>query len=1004
MALRFSGLSILTLGLAAACTTLPGNQSTLTAAASPVRLTPLPEQAADIASPDGDILVSVTSDNGQPEYSVSYRGEELVGASHLGLRFASGPSLDEGLQIVSIETASVDSSWEQPWGERRVVTDRHNEVAITFQSDEGPVRGYTLRLRVFDDGLGFRYEVPGTGERVIVDEITEFTVPGDATAWWTPAGEFNRLEYTYKTTPVSDIPRANTPLTLRTSQGTHIAIHEAALVDYAGMWLDQRRTGKLEADLAPRSDGSKVHVEGDFVTPWRVIQIADTAPGLYNGSDIYLNLNEPNTLGDVSYFTPGKYIGIWWGMHINTYTWGSGPKHGATNENTRKYIDFAAEHGFSGVLVEGWNIGWDGDWFHNGDLFSFTQAYPDYDFEALAAYAAEKGTALIGHHETSGNLTNYENQLEDAMDLMAARGVSVIKTGYVADGSDLKYLDEDGNPQYTWHDSQERVVHDIKVLEAAHKRGIAINAHEPARATGLRRTYPNAVSREGARGMEFNAWGTPPNTVEHQAILPFTRMLAGPFDFTPGIFDLIPHGPDDVNRVPSTLAKQLALYVTIYSPVQMAADLPENYLRYPDAFQFIKDVPADWEHSIALQGEVGDHFVIARKDRGSDDWYLGGVTDEMARTVSVPLDFLAEGVSYTAQIYRDGPGADWDTNPYAYTITTQTVDADSTLTITMAPGGGFAVRFAPEETEEAFRAPQFLPVPARDFGPLSRGTKDLSGGTLHTWDTFKSRQAIPDRDVYIWTPPGYDPEGTARYPVIYMHDGQHLFQPGAGVTGEEWKVDESMAELAYRELASPAIIVGIASSGERWQDYAPAPFISGLPEDQRTAMTAAAGGAPKSDAYLDFLVGDLKPMVDGAFRTKPDRENTYVAGASMGGLISLYAISRHPDVFGAAAGFSTHWPLYNPETADPNAVLTAITTSLESGGLDPAVHRIWLDSGTENLDSFYGPYNAAMASYFEGKGFTGERFSFDTIDGGDHNEASWAERFPDAVLFLLGMD
>jgi len=577
-----AGMALGVLAFCAACA-LPAPGGSALARAMPVDFegTPVPGGMAETASPDGRITVHLSSEGGQPAHRVVRDGEEVIGESRLGLRFAEGVSLDEDLVFTAMETGGTDTSWELPWGERRVVVDRHSELVARVEASDGSGEGYTLRLRVFDEGIGFRYEVANAGARVIVDEITEFTVPGDATSWWTPAGEFNRLEYSYKTTPVSEIPRANTPLTLRTDDGTHIAIHEAALVDYAGMWLDQRRAGKLEADLAPRADGSKVHVEGDFVTPWRVIQIADSAPELYNGSDIYLNLNEPNKLGDVSYFEPGKYIGIWWGMHINTYTWGSGPNHGATTENTRKYIDFAAEHGFSGVLVEGWNIGWDGDWFHNGDLFSFTEAYPDYDFEALAAYAQEKGTALIGHHETSGNITNYENQLEDAMDLMAARGVSVIKTGYVADGSDLKYLDEDGNPQYTWHDSQERVVHDIKVLEAAHRR-------------------------EGARGMEFNAWGTPPNTVEHQAILPYTRMLAGPFDFTPGIFDLMPHGPDDVNRVPSTLAKQLALYVTIYSPVQMAADLPENYLRYPDAFQFIKDVPADWEHSIALQGEGGD--------------------------------------------------------------------------------------------------------------------------------------------------------------------------------------------------------------------------------------------------------------------------------------------------------------------------------------------------------------------------------------------------------------
>ncbi|MEL6569735.1 MAG: glycoside hydrolase family 97 catalytic domain-containing protein, partial [Pseudomonadota bacterium] len=847
-------------------------------------------QSAEIASPDGHLVVSVTSEDGQPDYAVSYKGEPLIGESHLGLRFASGSNLDEDLKMVSLETSSADETWEQPWGERQFVRDHHNEIAITFQSDDDAAAGYTLRLRVFDDGLGFRYEVPGAGPRVIVDEITEFTVPADAMSWWTPAGEFNRLEYTYKTTEVSEIPRANTPLTLRTDDGTHIAIHEAALVDYAGMWLDQRRAGKLEADLAPRADGTKVHVDGAFNTPWRVIQVADTAADLYNGSDIYLNLNEPDKLGDVSYFEPGKYIGIWWGMHINTFTWGSGPIHGATTENTRDYIDFAAEHGFNGVLVEGWNIGWDGDWFHNGDLFSFTEAYPDYDFEALAAYAEEKGTALIGHHETSGNITNYENQLEDAMDLMAARGVSVIKTGYVADGSDLKYLDEDGNAQLTWHDSQERIVHDIKVLEAAHKRGIAINAHEPARATGLRRTYPNAVSREGARGMEFNAWGTPPNTVEHQAILPFTRMLAGPFDFTPGVFDLMPHGPDDVNRVPSTLAKQLALYVTIYSPVQMAADLPENYAAHMDAFQFIKDVPADWEQSIALQGEVGDHFVVARKDKNSEDWYLGGVTDETARTVTVPLTFLDPELLYSAQIYRDGPGADWDTNPYPISITTMKANTGSTLRLPMAAGGGFAVRLIADNGAAAT---------AQSQAPAETTMQMPSGATLVKVSGFPSAN-VAAREMQVWLPKGYG-ETDQGYRVLYLHDGQNLFEDERAYTGTSWGVDETLSRLIERGDVEPTIVVALENTWEtRWQEYAPEAFINALPEDTRAGIIETAGGAPFSDDYLQFLVEEVKPYIDANYRTRTGREDTAIAGSSMGGLISLYALSEYPDVFGAA--------------------------------------------------------------------------------------------------------
>ena len=652
---------------------------------------------ARVTSPNGRLEILVSSETGQPVYSVCLDGTEIIAPSRLGLRFAEGADLDTGFAIASVSQAAFDDTWEQPWGERRLVRDHHEELAVEFVSTSGPVRAYTLRVRVFDEGFGFRYEVPDTGARSIVDEITEFRVDPDATAWWTPAGEFNRYEYTYRTTPVRVMERAHTPFTLRLpDSGIHMAIHEAALINYAGMWLDQRRAGVLEADLAPRHDGTRVRVAGAFNTPWRAVQVSDDAAGLVNGSDLYLNLNEPNALGDVSYFKPGKYIGIWWGMHIGTYTWGSGPDHGATTENTRRYIDFAAENGFSGVLVEGWNIGWDGDWFNNGDLFSFTEPYPDFDLEGLAAYAAERGVKLIGHHETSGSITNYENQLEDAFQLYAENGYSVVKTGYVADASDLKFIDEDGFARYTWHASQERVVHDLHVLKRAHEYGLAIDAHEPVKDTGLRRTYPNAVSREGARGMEFNAWGSPPNPPEHQAIIPYTRLLAGPFDFTPGIFDLIPYGPDNENRVPTTLAKQLALYVTIYSPIQMAADLPENYEARPEAFQFIRNVPTDWERSVALQGEVGDFIVMARQRRGGDDWYLGAVTDEVARTLTVPLDFLQPGRTYHAEIYRDGPGADWQTAPYDITIETREVTAETVLTLPLATSGGAAIRLVPQ--------------------------------------------------------------------------------------------------------------------------------------------------------------------------------------------------------------------------------------------------------------------------------------------------------------------
>ena len=406
-------------------------------------------------------------------------------------------------------------------------------------------------------------------------------------------------------------------------------------------------------------------------------------------SDLILNLNEPNKLGDVSWFKPYKYVGIWWEMHLGTSSWASGPKHGATTANAKHYIDFAAKNGFRGVLIEGWNQGWDGDWFANGESFSFTKPYPDFDLKAVTDYARSKGVHLIGHHETSANIAHYEAQLGDALDLYARLGVDSVKTGYVADAGGVKALGADGKIHYEWHDGQVMSRHHLHVVTEAAKRHIAIDAHEPIKDTGLRRTYPNWVAREGARGMEYNAWGDPPNPPEHEANLVFTRMLGGPMDFTPGVLSLVGRGGQAIQ---STIAKQLALYVVIYSPIQMAADLPENYAKYPGPFQFIKDVPADWSDTRVLNGEVGDYVTFARKDRNSDDWYLGSVTDENARALMVSLDFLDDGRDYLAQIYRDGDDADWRTNPHAIVIETRKVRRGDVMELRLAPGGGEAVR------------------------------------------------------------------------------------------------------------------------------------------------------------------------------------------------------------------------------------------------------------------------------------------------------------------------
>lgn len=676
-----------------------------------------------VTSPNGEIQFEISDERGQPHYSVTFSGKQVIEPSALGMVFKQQAAFTGGFVIDEVQTNSVDSTWEQPWGERREVRDNHNELVVSLKHEGLPLpkieqswwqslfssqpetvsAQYKLRIRVFDDGLGFRYEVPkqaGYEAVEIVKESTEFAISGSdkTTAYWIPARGWNRYEYTYETTELHQAAHVHTPVTFVNGDNVHISIHEAALVDYAAMTLNQRRHGRFVADLTPWYDGVAVKTETDFKSPWRTIQIAQQATGLLN-SDLILNLNEPNKLGDVSWVKPGKYVGIWWEMHINKSTWGSGEKHGATTENTKIFMDFASEYGFDGVLVEGWNIGWDGDWFFNGDVFSFTENYQDFDIKEVARYGKEKGVSLIGHHETSGNVTNYRNQMQEALDLYESLGVEQIKTGYVADGGNIKRLEANGVVRKEWHDGQFMVNEYLYNVKEAAKRKISINTHEPVKDTGLRRTYPNWLAREGARGQEFNAWGTPPNPPEHLPMLAFTRMLSGPMDFTPGIFDMGFNGlGDKTNRPQTTLAKQLASYVVLYSPIQMAADLPENYLAKADAFQFIVDVPTDWEQSVALAGEVGDYVVFARKERKTDrysgnDWYLGGLTDEQPRDVEVKLDFLDEGKSFEAQIYRDGANAEWKNNPYDYVIETKTVTNKDALILKMASSGGTAIRF-----------------------------------------------------------------------------------------------------------------------------------------------------------------------------------------------------------------------------------------------------------------------------------------------------------------------
>ena len=654
-------------------------------------------KTVNVTSPDSHIDISLSDDNGRPEYQIHFNGKPVISPSKLGLVFVQLGELGSEFTIKNVTRNSVDQTWQQPWGERENIRDHYNSIVATLSNGK---LDFDIEFKAFNDGIGFRYVVPkqagltSTAKLDITDELTEFVIPNPqlTTAWWIPGRGWNRYEYLYRTTTLDKIDRAHTPMTFRTADGVHMSIHEAALTDYAAMVLNQGRDGTLRADLTPWSDGIRVKTQPGFSTPWRTIQIANDAPGLLN-SDLILNLNEPNKLGDVSWVQPGKYVGIWWGMHLNENTWGSGPKHGATTSETKRYMDFAAQYGFDGVLVEGWNEGWDGSWFHNGDVFSFTQAYPDFDINAISQYGKSKNVRLIGHHETSGSVTNYRKQMSDAYDLYKKHGVTQVKTGYVADGGDIKRVDENGIIRHEWHDGQFMVNEYLHSVTEAAKRGISINTHEPIKDTGLRRTYPNWIAREGARGQEFNAWGSPPNNPEHTAILPFTRMLAGPMDFTPGIFNLAPQGLDAENRVQTTLTKQLALYVVLYSPIQMAADLPRNYVQRLDAFQFIQDVPTDWSDSIAVAGEVGDYVAFARKQRGAEDWYLGALTDEKPRKLTVKLDFLTPEKRYEAQIYRDGKNADWLTNPYDYVIETQVVTAKDSLSLSLAASGGTAIRF-----------------------------------------------------------------------------------------------------------------------------------------------------------------------------------------------------------------------------------------------------------------------------------------------------------------------
>ncbi len=650
-----------------------------------------------VASPDDSLVASVqTTDDGRLAWKLDRRGAPVIAWSRLGFLLANAPQMDGGFTLLSKAEAAHDDTWEQPWGERRFVRNHYRELRLSVVQKGDASRRLDIVFRMFDDGVGFRYEFPDQPQlrdARILEELTEFAVAPPATAWWQPAGEQAAMEYSIRRTPLAEVGTANTPLTMRTASGLHLALHEAALVDFASMWVRKTDGQVLRAQLTPSSTGPAVVRHGAFTTPWRTLVVADSAAGLYE-SNLTLNLNEPNKLGDVSWLHPAKFVGIWWEMHLGQGTWGSGPKHGATTANAKRWIDFAAQHGFRGVLVEGWNRGWDGDWAGSGNDFDYTHAAPDFDLDTVTRYAADRGVHLIGHHETGGNIARYEQQMEAAYALDERLGIDVVKSGYVTDGGTAVFADADGQGvHFGFTDSQEGVNHELRAVREAAKHHLAVDTHEPVKDTGLRRTSPNWMSREGGRGEEYNAWGRPINPVDHEANLVFTRMLSGPFDFTPGLLSLV---GQDGRTFNSTQAKQLADFVVIWSPLTMAADLMANDAMYPDAFRFIELVPTDWSETHVINGEVGEYATIARKDRRSDDWYVGAVGDGQARTLALPLRFLDAGRAYEAQIWRDGDQADYrNAHRFDLVVERRTVHAGDTLTLKLAPGGGEAIRFTP---------------------------------------------------------------------------------------------------------------------------------------------------------------------------------------------------------------------------------------------------------------------------------------------------------------------
>jgi alpha-glucosidase len=641
----------------------------------------------DITSPDGKIRARISIENGQIFYGVTKNSTHIVRKSRLGMLIRNRADLSRELQLVTSRRTSKNDKWQTVWGEHKWIQDNYRGMMFSLVHAPTQVM-MDIEFRVFNDGVAFNYAWPGQKKLQyfeIEDEVTEFRFGWDDEAWWIPAFEHNRYEYLFNKNRLSDINVVHTPTTIELRNGYTVSIHEAKLIDFPSMALKSHRNGTLKADLVPWMNGPKAKVNAPHQSPWRMIIIADRHKDLVE-STMMLNLNDPPAI-DTSWIYTGKFIGVWWGIHIGKYTFESGSRHGAQTQNVMKYIDFAAEHGIQGVLVEGWNIGWDGGWMSNGDVFRFYEAHPNFDARFLADYAKSKGVKLVGHHETSSSTKNYERQMVGAYDFLNNHFIDVVKTGYV--GSRLDHKE--------WHHGQYGVNHYGKMMKYAADRKVMQVVHEPIKQTGLQRTYPNLMSTEGARGREYDAWdpggGNPPS---HTAILPFTRMLAGPMDYTAGSIDLHFNPWRPHNRVNGTLAKELALLVVLYSPWQMLSDLPENYASRPEVFEFMKRVPVDWDKTIGLESKIGEYAVIARKKRDSDNWYLGALTSDNGRTVTINLDFLDKDVWYTVNAWQDARNASWTANPYAMEIYSTRVKSTGSFDLHLAPGGGMALEFIKE--------------------------------------------------------------------------------------------------------------------------------------------------------------------------------------------------------------------------------------------------------------------------------------------------------------------